>query len=504
MNLNHEMVFHLPNNFDLGKDLPNRSLSSKHNDKYQAVISLVVEAAVTRSDLSNDAFYFFRGDALAGLLTTRHYKLILEDLKAAGIIECDEQYIRGQKCKGYRLSPKFRSAPTVVAGIKDEMIARKLEKVRKDDYGRGFTDSGLDRFLLDNFKRLRLSPVKPKSNLAEEAFFGGEAVFNDRSNLIHLEKAFAIMSNGLGIGNNPTFPSKKCEIIRYRILLWLLLICGYNGYSGGMLNVSRCTFLTYTNNTIPYDFTSKSVKVGSSSQYQQLLDVQTKVGGSSQYLSSIESNWENRNLFITRSQKTGRIYSSLTNLPKRMRNRLGIDTDEQLVMLDIRNSQPFLFNVLLKEYYQSCNMPADVEEYIRLTSQGQLYDTLMVAFGVADRDRFKKEFFGSVFYCDTTSYMTDNARMFEEMFPNVFKVIQHHKKKDFRRLAWDLQKAESNLLIDRICGRLYSEGLPDLFVATIHDSVLVNAKYQGLAERIIMEEFGKKGLAPTLNVDLVN
>ena len=60
-----------------------------------------------------------------------------------------------------------------------------------------------------------------------------------------------------------------------------------------------------------------------------------------------------------------------------------------------------------------------------------------------------------------------------------------------------LQNFEATVFIYRVCGRIMKEK-PDLFVATIHDSVLTTPENVEYVETVIRDEFAKLGVTPTL------
>jgi hypothetical protein len=76
----------------------------------------------------------------------------------------------------------------------------------------------------------------------------------------------------------------------------------------------------------------------------------------------------------------GRFHSNLTNLKTSMRRFLTYG-GQPLVNLDIRNSQPLFFGILLAEQYRPVPMPMhpDVRLYLDLVQAGQFYDHLMEA-----------------------------------------------------------------------------------------------------------------------------
>ena len=198
----------------------------------------------------------------------------------------------------------------------------------------------------------------------------------------------------------------------------------------------------------------------------------------------------------------GRVHTNLTNLKSDMRRFLTY-RGQSLVNLDIRNSQPLFFAVLLKGNYQSQPMPDDVRRYIDLVQEGKFYDHLMDAAGVAadGRAAFKRTFFGRVFFCENDP-IHDSARMFEEEFPNVYAVIRSMKAADYCALAHKLQRAESDLMIGKVAKRIMDE-MPDAFIATIHDSVVTTPDHAEAMKAIMLQEFSEIGLNPTINVELL-
>ncbi|MBK9333950.1 MAG: hypothetical protein IPM96_16465 [Ignavibacteria bacterium] len=116
-----------------------------------------------------------------------------------------------------------------------------------------------------------------------------------------------------------------------------------------------------------------------------------------------------------------------------------------------------------------------------------------------DRQKFKKDFFGKVFFCNSNDkYVYKETKLFRELFPNVYKVILHYKKEDYKQLAINLQKTEANLMINKVCKRI-SEERPDIFVTTIHDSILTTSENKDYICNIILNEFEKNyNLKPSI------
>ena len=58
------------------------------------------------------------------------YVRVVRALLDAGVLECDNHYIKGEKCKGYRLGPDWAGRRIRMAGIVDERLAKKLRASR--------------------------------------------------------------------------------------------------------------------------------------------------------------------------------------------------------------------------------------------------------------------------------------------------------------------------------------------------------------------------------------
>jgi hypothetical protein len=83
-------------------------------------------------------------------------------------------------------------------------------------------------------------------------------------------------------------------------------------------------------------------------------------------------------------------------------------------------------------------------------------------------------------------------------FATVWQFIRSWKKKHgYKDLACQMQKAESQLVIEGVCGRLMREH-PDCPLVTIHDAILTTPEWVDEVRRTMLEEFAKIGIHPTL------
>ncbi len=210
--------------------------------------------------------------------------------------------------------------------------------------------------------------------------------------------------------------------------------------------------------------------------------------------------FKNKEFFLY-SDDYGRVHTNVTNLKSTLRRYL-LYNGQRLVNIDIVNSQPLLLLPTLfptssirctfSIYFENIEM--DLLRYKALVENGELYDYLMEKAGEKDRSSFKEKFFRETFFGKKTS------KLFCELFPSVAKELIRVKSKDYRRLAWLMQKTESKLMISNVCRRIMEEH-GDTFMATIHDSILTTPDNEPKIKKIMYEEFAKIGLIPKIRTE---
>jgi hypothetical protein len=137
---------------------------------------------------------------------------------------------------------------------------------------------------------------------------------------------------------------------------------------------------------------------------------------------------------------------------------------------------------------------ADLDDYIRLCEQGQFYESLMEPG--EDRHAFKEKFYGDVFF-GKTCFRSKLKDRFDARFPSMAMMLREVKKRNYRHSSWLMQNYEATIFIYTICNRIRAER-PDVMLLTIHDSLLTVPDEVEYVESIIMDEFRKLGITPTL------
>jgi hypothetical protein len=243
-------------------------------------------------------------------------------------------------------------------------------------------------------------------------------------------------------------------------------------------------------------------------------------------------NLQTKEHFIAVDKAAGRVHTNITNLKSEIRQFLRVG-GKKLFNIDIRNSQPFLFNILIKLYFSSRQNGAfsikssyfstfsktnnyksnilpydagfdDLRLYQELTSAGNFYEYLMDKMGLEGmkRQSFKKSFFGKVFFSrNNEKYVYHEKKIFKQHFPNVYEAIYNFKKKAHRDLPIALQKAEVNIMINIIVKRIATER-PDVFLTTIHDSIMTTEDNIEYVKTVILDEFERNfNMKPSLKVE---
>jgi hypothetical protein len=123
---------------------------------------------------------------------------------------------------------------------------------------------------------------------------------------------------------------------------------------------------------------------------------------------------------------------------------------------------------------------------------------------LTDRNKIKQDVFLLIFSKDYIwrSRPDSFRRLFTESFPTVYKLFSIIKKKNHNSLAILLQRIESYLVIDIICKEI-SRFNPDIPLFTIHDSIATTDEFSELVYKIMNEILTSLvGVSPSLKKEV--
>jgi hypothetical protein len=239
----------------------------------------------------------------------------------------------------------------------------------------------------------------------------------------------------------------------------------------------------------------------------------------------------------------GRCHTNLTRLRRTLRTHLRVN-DQPLWQVDVKNSQPFILGLVLRDagrlerdadfneyraklvqsksqkstethqkasvpyvgtgdYQNDARLTKELDAYLDLCRSGQVYEHFMTVMGLPltreARDQFKPTFFLPV-YGQLRLAHTPVGRAFQSGFPAMWDAICRIKVGNHARLACLMQTVESWLVVWRACDRIRREH-PTAPVFTIHDSICTTGENIERFRDILVEEFVRAfGMAPSCDV----
>jgi hypothetical protein len=432
-----------------------------HKDKYLYTIHIIIEFKLFNIvDIEKWALFSpINIEVYQSLVGKDYYRDILNDLIALNIIICDNQYIVGEKSRGYALTKDYAEESFLKIGCTNDILCKKLQQ-HYMFFADGKTKSS--KLVAKDLKKIRIR-------------------FKDAVSYLN-----RIYTNSLN--HIDTLPD-EIEDINDAINLYNSKINKEFTYS---LKAVKAKSLPYV----------KSFMLQQNMNIKDYLHHLLVLKYKSDYR-SIEKIDKGEWFLIHEKNIHTRIYTNITNLNKRLKQFLYHKDipNEPLYSIDLKNSQPFLLNIIIREYY-NFTLQADAIRYRTLTSNGTFYYHEMSKHTASnvDKDEFKKIFFKNVFYCKSIySARTSEGKAFRSEFPSVYKVIEELKSKDYKNLAITLQFNEAKIFLGQIIPALKKN---KIWVTTVHDSVIVKQQDVELTQQIISNIFKNEyDLYPTLSCD---
>ena len=189
-------------------------------------------------------------------------------------------------------------------------------------------------------------------------------------------------------------------------------------------------------------------------------------------LQAIDNGSNNKSLRFRRNTTNFRIDTNLTNLASELRKF--IVGYEDMAYLDLANSQPVFFNILLSQLLDNASddLRIEIERYRDLTLSGIWYEELAKIYETS-KDVAKKIWM-EIAYSQNKSYKK-HKKKFRNVFPEISAIIEKYKESNHADFSIELQKIESHVFIDKIAKKMVSEGIVPF---TIHDAILVGKEHK--------------------------
>lgn len=171
----------------------------------------------------------------------------------------------------------------------------------------------------------------------------------------------------------------------------------------------------------------------------------------------------------------GRMHTNFTILKSFIRKNCLLLDGEETHEIDIVNSQPlFLTKIILDSQTKWVNKD-EFELFKDLTINGNYYQYVMNHIGTSDRPMVKEMTYKVLFGRNTHNSKAD--KVFKKLFPTIHNFIRLYKKEkgDYKVLAYELQKAESNLIFNKIIREIKNQ-YPEIKIVTVHDSIIIPRK----------------------------
>ncbi|WP_126244375.1 hypothetical protein [Chitinophaga rhizosphaerae] len=486
-----QQLFYIPENIDIDDIIRKNSIShidGFNRDKLLYILHLLAEIPSRNKDLTDEEGYVPINAEILKQWIGKGYSDYLTYLLEAGIIETDDQFIVGVKSKGYRFCERYQQSLKSIP-ITNSILLKKMEGIKQPNkgtkepqifnnvtYSSGMAIEKKEPVNASTASQFDLSSIGSKYTPIERWYKAGGLNINDK--LAHAYNAEIYLQKKKD-------RSKWDKTISGRGIEWKN---PYTQYLGTHLNIEKIR----------------------------------------------------RGLFNAHfDQNVFRYHSALTSCKREIRNAVTYD-GEELVSIDLSNSQPTLLTLLLDDGFwtneakggklNSSDIPYlfitpifanhkhlsntitlcknaqnnrimegdEMWNYYRMVSSGNFYSEFRhllkdkLGFDFKTNDEVKPMLF-TVLFTDNRFIGQEEAapkRIFRDIFPQIYEITASIKRAKAENLPILLQRIESYIMYHRVVARIAQEKsyLP---IFTLHDSVVTLKGYEEYVENVMKEEFGK-------------
>lgn len=213
-------------------------------------------------------------------------------------------------------------------------------------------------------------------------------------------------------------------------------------------------------------------------------------------INAIHNGSLNKTLRFKRNSKNKRLDTNLTNMASDLRPFI-IDY-ENMSYLDLSNSQPVLFNILLQSYRKNASksLIQEIDKYSSITISGKWYEFLQGLYGLSRNEC--KDIWMKIAYSENL-HNKEVKKVFQKEFPLIYSIIAEIKEENYADFAIALQKIESKIFIDEICKELVTN---EIIPYTMHDGLLVPSEHEQSTLKIMQTVLKERlGTVPLIKVE---
>jgi hypothetical protein len=498
------MKLYLPKGLDIDLHLKNNvPFKGFKKDKLLYILNCIVTIPnLNKSILLRDGFVPLSAKVLQDVMND--YKRYIDYGVQAGLLVCDNSYVEGFKCKGYKIA--LPHEPDVVSCVFKEVTLRrkfnqryiKLQNTTKDY-------SYLNKWFNE---RLTVDVVAAKDFLEEEFLLKQKNVELMDYKMVYTTKLFN--EDGTRGGYEQVYKDPSLQIQQGLLSIEKMeeqnfcchvdkTVFRYHSVLTNMRSVLR-NFLSYDGEKLV------SIDIKNSQPYLICLLLQPSFWISSKI---VRPNLEQPSKRVSKKAKFVNIDSFPSVIDCKARLSDSSIIDSQLNIDSISIVKEFDYFMLLEIKTMVRDMRFDT--YIEQVTSGTLYDYLKAAFErilgyeMVDRKEVKTAVF-QVLFTPNNFIGQKQARpkkLFKELFPEVYGLLNRIKKKDPTTLPRLLQQIESYVMLHVVAKRMRREH-PNVPIFTVHDSIMTTISNQFIVEQIMQEELTRiVGYAPTLHCELL-
>jgi len=465
--------------FDYRKVLPSSLWPYQEDAKY--LLHLIYQhgvlhhGAVARKDRAVNLKY----DYLTEVIDGRHFRQIRQALEEAKWLRCDHEHIAGEKSYSYSLGPKASKGKFREVALTKQNLIHKIESWKAK---RSLALTDTMRHIASMLPQLELDEEQVEVCIQQGGVGSRQA----------LVEQFMFIRNGCWFAT-------CCDAGRLYTNITSLRTDGRNALrvnSNRLCNVdvSDSQFLAlvlFIENYFkgrPLDYVQYYSYPTVSSDPLLAVDPFTIVPhfpGTSPFpllepqLSSVAANNSQKREEKNRKRKTSK--GCHTTSIKWQKTLIHVAKNEENVLMSLQDSEWLLFRDLV----QQGQLKDHVAKRLRRSRNSTKKILMQWMFGQSHRE-------------------AKAAKRMEDVFPKLFNFVRQIKegKKGNKLLAFILTRIESKLMIDTAAHRI-SQERPDLFLTTIHDSIMVEAESDKVdyVKSVLRETYQRQGLGVHVKVE---